>query len=76
MWQVIVTQIVVTACWPGPPLRPVRPAKAYVTKVVVRNPRKTASLKDGSKSDRIDARKLAEPLCNRSLQLPRNGQGT
>src|SRR5215471_16769114 len=34
--------------------------KPHVTEVVVCNPRKTALLKDGSKSDRIDARKLAE----------------
>jgi hypothetical protein len=36
--------------------------KPYVTEVVVCNPRKNALLKDGSKSDRIDARKLAEQL--------------
>ena len=34
--------------------------KAYVTKVVVCNPRRNALLKTGNKSDRIDARKLAE----------------
>jgi len=34
--------------------------KPYVTKVVVCNPRKTALLQAGNKSDRIDARKLAE----------------
>src|SRR5207247_1422332 len=33
-----------------------------VTKVVVCKPRKNALLKDGNKSDRIDARKLAELL--------------
>jgi hypothetical protein len=33
-----------------------------VTKVVVCNPRKNALLKTGNKSDRIDARKLAELL--------------
>src|SRR5438093_7816546 len=36
--------------------------KPHVTKVVVCNPRKNATLKHGSKSDRIDARKLAELL--------------
>ena len=45
--------------------------KPHVSEVVVCNPRKNALLKDGSKSDRIDARKLAELLCrqwtNRSL---------
>jgi hypothetical protein len=38
-----------------------------VTKVVVCNPRKNALLKEGNKSDRIDARKLAELLRNGSL---------
>jgi transposase len=36
--------------------------KPHVTKVVVCNPRRNALLKEGSKSDRIDARKLAELL--------------
>src|SRR6202795_1813133 len=36
--------------------------KAQVSHVVVCDPRKNALLKDGSKSDRIDARKLAELL--------------
>ncbi len=36
--------------------------KPHVTEVAVCNPRKIALLKDGSKSDRIDARKLAEQL--------------
>src|SRR5213596_2475843 len=36
--------------------------KPHVTKLVVCNPRKNALLKDGNKSDRIDARKLAELL--------------
>src|ERR1700683_3580085 len=35
--------------------------KPHVTELVVCDPRKNALLKDGSKSDRIDARKLAEP---------------
>src|SRR5436309_7182076 len=34
----------------------------HVDKLVVCNPRKNALLKDGNKSDRIDARKLAELL--------------
>ena len=36
--------------------------KPYVTKIVVCDPRHTALLKEGSKSDRIDARKLSELL--------------
>ena len=36
--------------------------KPHVTKVVVCNPRKNALLKAGNKSDRIDARKLADLL--------------
>jgi transposase len=36
--------------------------KPHVSKLIVCNPRKTALLKDGNKSDRIDARKLAELL--------------
>ncbi len=36
--------------------------KPHVTKVVVCNPRKNALLKTGNKSDRIDARKLADLL--------------
>jgi hypothetical protein len=36
--------------------------KPYVTKVVVCNPRRNALLTTCNKSDRIDARKLAEPL--------------
>jgi transposase len=34
--------------------------KPHVDRLVVCDPRKNALLKDGSKSDRIDARKLAE----------------
>ena len=44
------------AAWLHDLLRP------YVTKLVVCNPRKSALLKDGDKSDKIDARKLAELL--------------
>src|SRR6266568_3904584 len=36
--------------------------KAHVTEIIVCDPRKNALLKDGSKSDRIDARKLADLL--------------
>jgi len=36
--------------------------KPHVTKVVVCNPRKNALLKEGNKSDKIDARKLADLL--------------
>src|SRR5246127_3857128 len=48
--------------------------KPHVTKAVVCNPRKTALLKDGSKSDRIDARKLAELLRNGSLSEVYHGE--
>jgi hypothetical protein len=52
--------------------------KPHVTKLVVCSPRKTALLKEGSKSDRIDARKLAEllymnkiqPVCHRTCAPP------
>ena len=40
----------------------------HVDKLVVCNPRKNALLKDGNKSDRIDARKLAELLRGNGLQ--------
>src|SRR5438552_10188404 len=40
----------------------------HVDKLVVCNPRKNALLKDGNKSDRIDARKLAELLRRQSAQ--------
>ena len=36
--------------------------KPHVDKLVVCNPRKNALLKDGNKSDRIDAHKLADRL--------------
>ena len=47
--------------------------KPHVANVLVCDPRKTALLKDGSKSDRIDARKLAELLRGNHLSpdLPR-----
>ena len=48
--------------------------KPHVTEVVVCSPRKIALLKDGSKSDRIDARKLAELLYVNKLQSVYHGQ--
>ena len=48
--------------------------KPHVTKVVVCNPRKNALLKDGSKSDRIDARKLAELLYMNKLTPVYHGE--
>ena len=48
--------------------------KPHVTKVVVCNPRKNALLKEGNKSDRIDARKLAELLRNGSLSTVYHGE--
>jgi transposase len=41
--------------------------KPHVTEIVVCNPRRNALLKEGSKSDRIDARKLAELLRSNNL---------
>jgi hypothetical protein len=48
--------------------------KRHVTELVVCNPRKNALLKEGSKSDRIDARKLAELLRNGSLSAVYHGE--
>src|SRR5467141_1568762 len=48
--------------------------KPHVTKVVVCNPRKNALLKDGNKSDRIDARKLAELLRGNQLKPVYHGE--
>ena len=42
--------------------------KPHVSKIVVCDPRKNALLKDGSKSDRIDARKLTELLRGNQLR--------
>ena len=42
--------------------------KPHVAKLVVCNPRKNALLKDGNKSDRIDARKLADLLRGNHLK--------
>ncbi len=48
--------------------------KPHVTKVTVCDPRKNALLKSGNKSDRIDARKLAELLRNGSLSAVYHGE--
>src|SRR5271169_1382704 len=48
--------------------------KPHVTEVVVCNPRKIALLKDGSKSDRIDAHKLAEQLYMNKLKSVYHGE--
>ena len=48
--------------------------KPHVTEVVVCNPRKIALLKDGSKSDRIDARKLTEQLYLNKLKPVYHGE--
>src|SRR5207248_4380260 len=50
--------------------------KPHVSRLVVCDPRKNALLKDGSKSDRIDARKLAELLRTNQLKCePQDSQG-
>jgi transposase len=48
--------------------------KPHVTELVVCNPRRNALLKEGSKSDRIDAKKLAELLLNGSLSAVYHGE--
>src|SRR6266852_477623 len=48
--------------------------KPHVTDLVVCDPRKNALLKDGSKSDRIDARKLAELLRGGQLKPVYHGE--
>jgi transposase len=48
--------------------------KPYVTELVVCNPRKNALLKEGSKSDRIDAHKLAELLYMSKLSSVYHGE--
>ncbi len=48
--------------------------KPHVTELVVCNPRKNALLKEGSKSDRIDARKLAELLYLSKLSSVYHGE--
>jgi transposase len=46
----------------------------HVSRLVVCDPRKNALLKDGSKSDRIDARKLAELLRTHQLKAVYHGE--
>ena len=46
----------------------------HVTKMVVCNPRRNALLKEGSKSDRIDARKLAELLRSNLIRPVYHGE--
>ena len=48
--------------------------KPHVTNVLVCDPRKNALLKDGNKSDRIDARKLAELLRSNLLSPVYHGE--
>jgi len=48
--------------------------KPHVTELVVCNPRRNVLLKEGSKSDRIDAKKLAELLRNGSLSAVYHGE--
>jgi len=48
--------------------------KPYVAKLVVCNPRKNALLKQGNKSDRIDARKLADLLRGNHLKPVYHGE--
>ncbi len=48
--------------------------KPYVSRLVVCDPRKAALLKDGNKSDRIDARKLAELLRTNQLHSVYHGE--
>ena len=48
--------------------------KPHVTEVVVCDPRRNALLKDGNKSDRIDARKLAELLYAKQLKPVYHGE--
>jgi transposase len=48
--------------------------KAHVSQIVVCNPRKNALLKDGGKSDRIDARKLADLLRGNYLKPVHHGE--
>jgi len=48
--------------------------KPHVSRLVVCDPRKNALLKDGTKSDRIDARKLAELLRGNQLHPVYHGE--
>jgi transposase len=48
--------------------------KPHVSRLVVCDPRKNALLRDGNKSDRIDARKLAELLRTNQLKPVYHGE--
>jgi hypothetical protein len=48
--------------------------KPHVTTIVVCNPRRNALLKEGNKSDRIDARKLSELLRGNLLKPVYHGE--
>jgi transposase len=48
--------------------------KPHVTRLIVCNPRRNALMKVGNKSDRIDARKLAELLRGKQLQSVYHGE--
>jgi hypothetical protein len=48
--------------------------KPHVMEIVVCNSRKNALRKDGSKSDRIDARKLAEQLYRNKIKSVYHGE--
>jgi Transposase len=48
--------------------------KPHVSRLVVCDPRKNALLKDGNKSDRVDARKLAELLRTNQLKPVYHGK--
>src|SRR6202011_695719 len=48
--------------------------KPHVTKIVVCNPRRNALLKEGNKSDKVDARKLAELLRTGMLRPVYHGE--
>ena len=51
-----------------------RSSETHVNRLVVRDPRKAALLKDGNKSGRIDARKLAEMLRTNQLKPEYHGE--
>ena len=50
--------------------------KPHVTALVACNPRRSALLKDGNKSDRINARKLAELLRGNHLKAVYHGESS
>ena len=59
---------------PGLSVHSLRLVATDVNHLVVCDPRKNALLKDGSKSDRIDARKLAELLRGGQLKPVYHGE--